>query len=382
MKNEEVALKQSRNATLDLIRTVACFLVVYAHCTDPFVFVGEKVSEVAYFAVTFYRPCVPFFVMLSGALLLPLKGNPVDFFKRRFSRILIPFLIWSIFYAFIPVPGAAGEILASDPTNLLGEWVKNPVLYNLLMIPFNFTKSNVPFWFIFPLLGLYMLVPILSPWIEKTTRKGISWVLGIWVVTTFMGYLQWFVFPEIHGQCDWNEFPMLHYFSGYLGYFLLGYFLVKYNTLSMKKTLLIAVPMYIVGFVLTLLGFYWSTKQYAVTGSGKVLELFINNVTPNVLMMSASFFMVLQKINPTGWFKRFVTWISSLSYGIFLMHYIVVLWGMSFVFTWLEGLTLTASQAVWVPFIVHPLSAIVMFGITTFLTWILSKLPLRKWTIG
>lgn len=61
---------------LDVVRLIAMFTVVCCHCTDPFNFypgdspiIGDiKFWGAAYGA--FLRPCVPLFVMITGALLL------------------------------------------------------------------------------------------------------------------------------------------------------------------------------------------------------------------------------------------------------------------------------------------------------------------------
>lgn len=89
---------------LDVVRFVAMFTVVCCHCTDPFNFypgtppnIGEiKLWGAIYGALL--RPCVPLFVMITGALLLPVRGEISVFYKKRIPRVLWPFLIWSVIY--------------------------------------------------------------------------------------------------------------------------------------------------------------------------------------------------------------------------------------------------------------------------------------------
>ena len=59
---------------VDLLRVLACFLVVFAHCCDPFV--GQLDADrgaflTGAFAGSLVRCSVPLFVMMTGVLLLP-----------------------------------------------------------------------------------------------------------------------------------------------------------------------------------------------------------------------------------------------------------------------------------------------------------------------
>ena len=46
-----------------------------------------------------FRSCVPLFVMISGVFLFPVKDEGA-FFRKRFSRVLVPFVVWCVIYAF------------------------------------------------------------------------------------------------------------------------------------------------------------------------------------------------------------------------------------------------------------------------------------------
>ena len=43
-------------------------------------------------------PYIGLFIMISGALLLPIKVDAIHFLKRRFGKIAGPTLFWSLFY--------------------------------------------------------------------------------------------------------------------------------------------------------------------------------------------------------------------------------------------------------------------------------------------
>lgn len=90
---------------LDFVKFVAIFMMIAVHCTDN-VTPAER-SEPWYnlwgsFYGSFMRPAIPLFVMVTGALLLPMKQNMAFFYKKQITRLVVPFLIWSVLYNLFP----------------------------------------------------------------------------------------------------------------------------------------------------------------------------------------------------------------------------------------------------------------------------------------
>ena len=84
------------------LRIIALYAVIMLHTSAvllaqygkvPF---GDWLTADIYNALT--RFAVPVFVMITGALLLHREYELGDFFKKRLSRILTPFLFWSLVY--------------------------------------------------------------------------------------------------------------------------------------------------------------------------------------------------------------------------------------------------------------------------------------------
>lgn len=109
--NQPIAMNTTRKHVvwLDVVRLVAMFTVVCCHSADPFNFYpGEppaNIDEIKFWGAAygaFLRPCVPLFVMITGALLLPVRGEISAFYKKRISRVFWPFLIWSVIYNLFP----------------------------------------------------------------------------------------------------------------------------------------------------------------------------------------------------------------------------------------------------------------------------------------
>ncbi len=368
-------IKNERIEYLDTLRVIACFLVVLCHVGDYYAESATGGFGLAWSQlITLTRPCVPLFILLSGILLLPLQMDSGTFLKRRFTRIVIPILVWSVLYVFFPLPS---ETVFGGPANAFTGKM-NIYAYNLMMIPINFTASNIHFWFIYSILGLYLFMPIISPWVKNASKKEMLWFLSIWGITLLFPYVRMW-FPEIHGESNWNKHGMLIYFSGYLGYILLGIFLHRYNTLSATKSCLIGALLFVVGYIITYNGLWYdigrlnSQKVAEVNDEGWVIiETLIGYLTINVAMMTAGVFMFFQKLTLPRTIQKVMNELSMLSFGLFLVHYILYLWiGAILIPKWNLS-----------PGIEEVLVAIIVFVVSYGVAKAISYLPKSKYIIG
>ena len=233
---------------LDWLRVTACFLVMLTHSCEPFYLGGEgsliltKADALwVSFLNVFPRACVALFVVASSYLQFPVHYPTGEFFRRRAVRILIPFVIWSIVYALV-----------------WGEPVQN---FKDLLLNFNYAAGHM--WFVYMLVGLYLVMPLLSPWAEKVGKRELLVYLGIWLFTTVIPLIrQWIGGPApviygpsgipnaakfpLWGEASWNTYGVFYYLSGFVGYMLLGLYFRKFvGELSWKKTLGIALPVFL-----------------------------------------------------------------------------------------------------------------------------------------
>lgn len=365
-----------RIAYLDVLRSLAVFMVIMVHAGDVFLYdsTTQTFTTETTFLLVFLRPAVPLFIIMSSILLLPIRTDTKSFFKRRFTRVFIPFLIWSILYVFLPTPS---KLVFGGPGNAFTDAGINVYLYNLMMIPINFTGSNVHFWFIYVILGLYLFMPIISPWIKTATKKSLLFFLAVWAFTLFLPYIRLY-FPEIHGECDWNNFGMFYYFGGYLGYVILGYFLHHHNTLKRNKSITIGTLLFVVGLLITYFGMQ-SDQQIFLNqlASSNIenwlqLEFNINYLSPNVVIMTMGIFMIFQKIKISNSMQLLFKEISMLSYGIFLVHYILVLW----ISNWMKDL-LSINAGV-----EQLIIAFISFIASYLIVKLISYIPKSKYMVG
>lgn len=303
--------QNERVVFLDYVRVLACFMVIFVHSCE-FFYVGTDGCTITNDRDRFwislidgtFRISVPLFVMTSSYLLLPLRVSGVPFFKRRFTRIIIPFVIWSVLYATVPV--------------LYGDLTVEGMKESLLRLLYNFNISSGHLWFIYMLIGLYLFMPILTPWLQQASKKGEQAFLAVWFFTTFHHALKEWAGDGWYGECFWNEFHSLWYFSGHIGFLVLAHYIRTYINWSKRKCLGIGLVAFLLGSAYTIYSFYSRTQ---VSDDLYVIEIFWRFCTPNVAIATFGFFLMLKTVSfDKAWLYKPVLSISKLSYGIYLMH--------------------------------------------------------------
>ena len=324
----------SRIVWADVLRLIAILMVIGIHCSDPFNVSPEARANPEYnfwgsIYGAFLRPCVPLFVMLTGMLLLPVKQGIGQFYKKRLLRVAVPFVVWSLLYNLFPwITGILGwdSSVLSAMFPYAGEAPSQAFessWQNILMIPFNFNTYTVPLWYIYMLIGLYLYMPFFSAWVGQASERQKRIFLSIWFISLFLPYCQEYIMPNIGGTCAWNDFGVLYYFSGFSGYLLLGHYLKDKNRLSWKNTIALSVVCLVAGYAITYCGFRNMMAQEGITE--RQVELFFLYCSPNVLLMTIAWYLLVQKIEiKSGRTASALANITKCGLGIYMIHYFVV----------------------------------------------------------
>ena len=327
-------MEKERIAWVDLLKIIACFLVVYAHNCDPSVAVCDsdrRIFLAGVFSGSLTRSSVPLFVMMTGVLLLPTTRTMSQFYRRRIGRILPPLIFWSaalplLYYLYINrIP------LSTNPAINPADYTLFETLRRAVTFIFNFNYTTTPLWYLYMLIGLYLIIPLLNAWLVQATRKELRLFLSVWFITLFIPYIKMFA-PVlgyagnygnmgIFGICDWNEYGTFYYISGFIGYLVLAYYLVTYPLkISLAKTLLYGIPLFLIGYAITSFGFIEVQRYYP--GNYAYLEIIWFFTGINVFMMTLPIFVIIQKlpVHPNKWLAR----AASLTFGIYLCHFFFV----------------------------------------------------------
>ena len=334
--------QKDRYIWCDAIRLLAFFFLLCCHAADPFYAAaayatsGASVdTELVQWAVkwgSLVRPCVPLFVMLTGVLSLPTKNSMESFYKKRIPRVLFPFLIWSVIYYLTPwFTGLLG--MDSSVVYKLFSWAENDSqsftdgFANVIRIPYTFNFIACHMWYIYMLIGLYLYLPIFSAWVERATKRQKEIILMLWGISTFLPYFTKYVSQHAFGTCEWNSFGLFYYFAGFSGYMLLGHYIQHYIHWNWNQTLMISLPLLIIGFYITYIGYSYIMDLPEKTP--EQVELFWTYNSPNVAMMTIACFLLVYRIriNPDS---RIASWLANLTtcgFGIYMIHYYFVFLG-------------------------------------------------------
>jgi len=336
--------------------------VILLHSAGQWIMTSKEMNQLTPLGITswaivdFYQAIgvisVPLFLMLTGALLLqPEKQNEnlSVFFKKRWARIGLPFFFWAAVYFFWDF------------------YVKN-IPFSLGVITQGILNgAYLQFWYIYVLVGLYLLTPLLRAFLANADRTlikyfAILWLIGV-AILPFFGLLTPFMLNS-------NVFVI----SGFVGYFVLGTYL---TTVKMRRsTIWVFMTL---GVALTAFGTY----VLAVTG-GAQIYFFQEYISPTVILAAVMMFLLLLTTKPFSVHQetspskgnRLIKVISENTLGIFFLHVIV-----------LESLQngyfgFAINRNTLNPIIEVPLMTVIVLFSTLAIILLLKKIPYMNRLIG
>ena len=285
--------KKERIFYYDVLRAFAIIAVIICHLDHffgPLTTPTQVITQMAFHDIG--RIGVPIFLMISGALLLNREYPSLsDFLRRRFTRIIYPFIFWIILIL--------GQLYLHGYNNqfMWGVFIGEPSIT----------------WYFWTLIGIYLFIPVINSFVKEYGLKGVEYFLAIWFFTmilqTFNSYPLWANFD-------------LNLFAGYIGYPLLGYWLAnkKFNLKDGKVCILGLITLII------------SLSVFVFLHYNKIN--LIANIYQNIpiIFMGIGLFlfvMYLDKLNKFDSIKdniigKAIVSLSVCSYGMYFSHVLVV----------------------------------------------------------
>ncbi|MFV0575788.1 MAG: acyltransferase [Vibrio sp.] len=344
MKPETTPKVQQHIFFFDVLRCVAAMAVVLIHSLGPY---REEFGEIAFFewasAVGLngvLRWAVPVFIMISGALMLS-DNRPFDFkyyVKRRLGKVLIPFVVWSLFYAYLSGWGADG-FNSEVSQQVLSDSFHHETYYHL--------------GFFYYFLPLYLVIPFYQVLVKHISDQALYCLVSIWL---FLSTL--FLFDV--------ESILINEYMLYSGYLLLGY--VCYQKLPLTKSvLMISIGLGVVALAITVfmvLSLSLEAREYTV-------NKWLSYKTLNTALAATMIFVSCRYFGErlAGKMKGFVSVISRYSLGIYILHPLF-LWPM-LTFGWHQGN----------PILLIPFWALVSGACALGVSWLLSQSNKTKWLV-
>ncbi len=233
------------------------------------------------------------------------------------------------------------------------------IVRKVLSIPFSAQGCGV-LWFMYTLIGLYLVTPILSAWLAGAGEKEERMYLGLWVVTL--------CYPLLRYVVDINDSitGILYNFSGCAGYFLLGHWLQHYGD---KIRLWQATLGYAVA-----LGVPLATHLLHIDVDS---SLFICNTVSVFVLAQAVFWWTLLKVvarrcHRLGKYQTVFAKVSALTFGIYLMHIFIMrtlLWSNPFIATLPPALQILVT-------------VVLTLILSLALSWIVSRTSVGGYVVG
>lgn len=346
-------ISPNRILYLDEVRSLAIILVVLGHLIRMFShdFASWQVCS-AVFSLT--RIGVPLFFTVSGALLLTRKHDVNMFLEKRFKRVFLPFAFWIIVYMIV------GVVI----------WHNEFTWRYAYEITFGMHPLCELFWFIWSLIGVYLLIPVLSSFIREYGDFGSKYLIIITVILSLLVSIGFFNDPHIK-----HDFRVIYNFFPVLGYFILGSYIQNHEFgLSENRMFLIGVLMFIVGIIGHFLKIYFKGLGGVVLAPVDLFDIFVLMETMGVFIAFkfADVKMISDKLRPIKEqsLGKIIVTFSSCSFGIYFSHYIILLqlFYKGFMRPW-------RTQDL---FIYFPISAVIIIGLSWTLIYVMSKIPILK----
>ncbi len=355
------AHKPPRLSSIDFIRAYAIILVVMVHASGPPLYDYNHVPRGYWWTAnlfdSFARPCVPLFIMVSGFLLL--DGSKEEaigtFFRKRLSKVLIPYVFWSAFYLwwrwyFHDEP-------FDQPGKLSQELVGGTAYYHLVFM-------NI-------IIGLYLLTPMLRVFVKYANFSTQLYVLLLWFLLQSLAPLVYKV-STLQISTYMLTTPM------FLGHFLFGA-LFKRVQLRLRKEHLLALAGVLAAGVYTTA--YLTYKFTRGRPDHSLDEWFYAYYSPNVVLMSAISFVLLFAI-----FSRpqlqclpivapLLRHIGATSFGIYFTHVILL----ECLGTGVFGYPLTATT--FHPSLSIPLLTLIVVLTCAALLYFVQKIPVVRYLV-
>ena len=342
---------------LETLRTLAMLGVIIIHVSTPVVkmtygksmefwWIGNIMDSAVRFSV-------PLFLMLSGATMLGKEYKLVEFYQKRFWRVLLPFLFWMVIY-----------------------WVYRWMVLDLKVQPHEpypifrwgidlFLKEGISkhFWYIYMILCIYLFVPFIGKRVQKLNLSAISFILTGWIILTFACKT---IPLNLYNWSGEYLSKFLGYFL-YTGYLLLGYYLCKLTIGSIS----FRIYAFIV-FILSMISSAGFTYFFSKDAHHLDLSMY-NYLTINTIIQSIAIFILVKNSSiKNQYISRFLDTISNYSYGIYLVHILVI--GIFFQ----NGIFWTMAH----PLISIPLLTVMTLFTSFIIIYLLRKIPFGKFISG
>ncbi|WP_106767402.1 acyltransferase [Paenibacillus faecalis] len=308
-------VQNKRVIYIDILRILSIIAVIILHYTAEVLTSSNNFNTSSWWISNGFnsisRFAVPVFFMISGAMILRTRiASYREFFVKRVVPLLIPLLTWSLIY------GLYNQYYVIKSHMNAYEFIID-FGYRLLT-----DRNYIHLWFLYAIIAIYLTVPLIHKFIKSCTRKDLQYYLLLWFIVSIAYRL---ISDTVFRATDQHMYiPIMNipFFMGYLGYFILGYYLFHYELSLKAKNLLYNLG--IICFLLTPVATYFVSLQ-----SGVLDEMFYSNYSITTFFMAVGLFIFFKEKealihdNVNYKVQKLISSISKASFSIYLIHLLV-----------------------------------------------------------
>lgn len=317
---------------IDLLKIICIISVILLHISSDNMFSlkYQHLIKSNFTILNLYnmltRFCVPCFIMISGMFILNKEISIKEIFKKYILKIFIIFFLFSLLYA------------------LFESYSNNKDFISV------FITGYYHLWYLYLIIGLYLITPILKK-ITNDKKIIIYYLVLSFIFTSVIPFIITFI--KISSLKLALSYLNIHMVLGYTGYYLAGYYFSKYKV-NTKIFYILGIIGFIFNYILFLIMFY-DNKLYDT--------IFLQ---PGTVFQSIAVFLFFQNIKIKN--NELITFISSTNLCVYLIHVII-----------LELLLSIFPYIIYNnPLIFIPLFTLIIYIVCLLISITLKKIPLLK----
>ena len=283
---------KKRDYKLDLLRVISMIMVVIIHIANYYCRAFNDIDKISYLGAlifnTISRISVPFFFMISGATLLNKKYDKGKNKERIIKKIITLSVITIIYFI----------------------WDKYYMNKDINIILLLSKPERKLLWFMYAIIGIYIALPFIKCMVDKMSKEEDKLFVILWLI--FNGILKClnigntYLIPIISG-------------TYYLGYFVIGYMIIKYyNYINKKRNNKLLLVTSIISFVSVIILTYFISID-----CDKHFTKLLTYSNFLIMIASLSSFIYLY-FNIKDKENIIISKLSNLSFGIYLFHGIIL----------------------------------------------------------
>lgn len=288
---------------ITILSVLSCLGVLFLHMNGIFWTFSKDATWIsANIIESVFYFSAPMFLMISGATLLDYRDryDTKTFFKKRVSKVLIPYILWTF--------------IALFTYTLMGRFSWHDFFSNFVFEGLLYTKVESTYYFFLILLAIYLAIPFVTMIPNEKRQKAFKYII---IVILIVEYISPFILRHLFHRPyngDWS-IPVI---SRFMIYPVIGYYIHKYEIKNKAAIYLMG----ILGFLL-IFGGTWIFSYEAESVDRRFKEY----LNLPCLCYTSAIFLLFKNLDKTKFIEKLhivFKLFAPFTFGIYLMHKIVI----------------------------------------------------------